>query len=147
MDNPQIWLESVKGLWAIAAIIFTGVVSWIGSALNARRVQKKEEKQYREDQARKHDSLEAKVDKLIDILSEFSKEQNKKLNRISAGLELCMENDEIVFGAFRKTKILNGESEAQSKKLENFRQSLMHDSLAVSTILEELDEINDGPDD
>lgn len=138
MDNPQFWLESIKGIWAVVAVVTTAVCSWIGFLIKERVSKKKEEQKYREDQANKQAALEAKVDNMIEILTEFSKEQNKKLCRLSTGLELCLENDEIIFSAFRKTKILNGESEAQSKKLEAFRQGLLHDSLMVDSSLDEL---------
>lgn len=129
MNDPQILIESIKGIWAILAVFATGLVSWIGFAIKERHSKKKKEEAFREEQFKKQEALEKKVDKLIDAFNIFAKEQNTKLNRISTGLELCMEDDDLIFAAFRKTKILNGDSEAQSKKLENFRMGLMHESL------------------
>ena len=36
MNDPQIILESVKGIWAIMAVFATGLVSWIGFAIKER---------------------------------------------------------------------------------------------------------------
>ena len=141
MNDPQIILESVKGIWAILGIFATGLVSWVGFAIKERHSRKKAEEAYRKEQLEKQLALEAKVDRLTEILQDFADETNNRLNRISTGLELCMEDDDLIFCAFRKTKILNGESEIQSKKLEHFRQGLMHESLTSSSTVENLDDI------
>lgn len=141
MNDPQVILESVKGIWAILGIFATGLVSWIGFAIKERHARKKAEEIYRKEQLEKQLALEAKVDKLTEILQNFATDTNSRLNRISTGLELCMEDDDLIFNAFRKTKLLNGESEVQSKKLEHFRQGLMHESLINSDSIEELENI------
>ena len=142
MNDPQIILESVKGIWAILGIFATGLVSWAGFAIKERYSRKKAEEAYRKEQLEKQLALETKVDKLTEILQDFVSDTNNRLNRISTGLELCMEDDDLIFNAFRKTKILNGDSEIQSKKLEHFRQGLMHESLITTPVVEELNDIN-----
>lgn len=141
MDNPQIILESIKGIWAILAVFATGIVSWIGWSIKEKASRKKSEAEKEKIRDEKLNNLEAKIDKIIDYQVEVSKEQNKRLNKISAGLELCMEDDDLIFNAFRKTKILNGESESQSKKLAAYRKSLMHESL--TSIDDDIDELKD----
>ena len=131
MDNPQIWLESVKGIWSILAIIFTGVITWVGWSIRERIDRKKSEELYREKQEEKHQQMLNKFEDIEKLQKSFAKDIHKKLNKISAGLELCMEDDDIIFGAFRKTHVLNGGSEAQSKKLEAYRKSLMRDPLTL----------------
>lgn len=137
MNDPQILVESIKGLWAVIGVFATGLCTWIGFAIKERISKKKKEDLYREEQAKKQLLLEQKVDKLTEIFLEFSNENYKRLNKISEGLELCMEDDDLIFRAFRKTKILNGDSEAQSKKLEKYRQALLHESFIANSDISE----------
>ena len=143
MNDPQILIESIKGLWAILGVFATGLCTWIGFAIKERISKKKKEELYREEQANRQALLEKKVDRLIDIFLQFSDINTKKLNKISEGLELCMEDDDLIFRAFRKTKILNGDSEAQSKKLENYRQSLLHESFVANVdVSDDIEDLN-----
>lgn len=132
MDDPQVWIESVKGIWSILAIVFTGVITWIGWSIKERIDRKKRDTEYRETMEKSIRELSEKIDESSEFQRENVKRTNKKLNSISAGLELCMEDDAIMFEAFRKSHMLNGESEAQSRKLETYRKNLMHESLGVN---------------
>lgn len=151
--DTQVLVESIKGLWSVIGIIVTGVVAGIGFLVKESVAKKKKEelykeeqsrqqKEYRDEQLRRYDALEEKVDRLIEILNVFAEETNQKLNHISEGLNLCMEDDELIFKAFRKTKLLNGESEAQSKKLAEFQRDLLRKSLQTFETIDFEKEVN-----
>lgn len=146
VGNSAFALESIKGLWTILGIVATGIVSWIGYSIKDNREKKKSERLYREEQIKKQAELAEKVDAMIEWQIEFAKEQSKRLQSISEGLELCMEDDKLIFQAFRKSHLLNGESEAQSKKLEAYSQGLLKETLYIKDDTEDLEKLyKNGP--
>lgn len=142
MDNSAFALESIKGLWTVIGIFATGIVTWIGYSIKDNREKKKSERLYREDQVKKQEELAKKVDAMIEWQIEFAKDQSKRLQSISEGLELCMEDDKLIFQAFRKSHLLNGDSEVQSKKLDKFSQSRLRDSYTIEDDIESLEKLN-----
>ena len=121
-------VETIKGIWAVVAIFATGLVTWIGYLVKEHLDRKRIEKQYRDEQTQRVSEMSKKLDKVIEWQIDFATEQNKRLKKISEGLKLSMEDDKLIFQAFRKSELLNGDSEAQSKKLEKYEQSLIMDS-------------------
>ena len=141
--DTQVLVESIKGLWSVIAIVATGAVTGIGFLVKESFSKKKKEELYREEQAKRIKELENKVDRLIEAFKSFAEETNDKLTHISEGLNLCMEDDELIFKAFRKTKLLNGDSEAQSKKLADFQRDLLRKSIQSFESVVDIDkEIN-----
>ena len=121
-------VETIKGIWAVVAIFATGLVTCIGYLVKEHLDRKRIEKQYRDEQTQRVSEMSKKLDKVIEWQIDFATEQNKRLKKISEGLKLSMEDDKLIFQAFRKSELLNGDSEAQSKKLEKYEQSLIMDS-------------------
>ena len=140
--DTQVLVESIKGLWSVIAIVATGAVTGIGFLVKESFSKKKKEELYREEQAKRIKELENKVDRLIEAFKAFAEETNDKLTHISEGLNLCMEDDELIFKAFRKTKLLNGDSEAQSKKLADFQRDLFRKSIQAFETVDIDKEIN-----
>ena len=141
--DTQVLVESIKGLWSVIAIVATGAVTGIGFLVKESFSKKKKEELYREEQAKRIKELENKVDRLIEAFKAFAEETSDRLTHISEGLNLCMEDDELIFKAFRKTKLLNGDSEAQSKKLSDFQRDLLRKSIQSFESVVDIDkEIN-----
>jgi hypothetical protein len=58
-------------------------------------------------------------------IERFTKSRDRHMDEIKEGIRLGLENDSVIFKALRENKI-NGESEAQEKKMNNyFRKAFM----------------------
>ena len=66
-------------------------------------------------------------------MASLSKARKKEMAKLKKGLELCMEDDDIIFEAFRNSGLLNGKSEVQSAKLYEFKKELLEEGLNNDT--------------
>lgn len=52
-------------------------------------------------------------------LERYTRRKDSSMDEIKEGIKLGLENDAVIFNALRENKI-NGESEAQEKKMNNY---------------------------
>lgn len=69
---------------------------------------------------------------LVTAINKWGDKKNIKcaINRIAEGLNIGLENDRVIFRAFRENKI-NGESEAQERKMDDYFRKCASDGYKV----------------
>ena len=109
---------------------FTAIVSaiclWVGWLIKSR-IDQREKKKTTEGK------LESKLNALLNLEVQEAKARKKEMAKLKKGLELCMEDDDIIFEAFRNSGLLNGKSEVQSAKLYEFKKELLEEGLNNDT--------------
>ena len=145
----EAFLENLKGVWSILAIIAAAVFTWLGWVIKAKiddrkkiaeaekRAQERQEelnKRITESESKaekRQEELYKRLDQMIKLEVESNTIENKKLDRIAEGLDMALDCNEVIFESFHKSHIMNGESEAQRLKLREFRAKLAKEALVT----------------
>ena len=127
----EVFLENLKGIWGLIAIVVGAICTWIGYVIKAKIDNKKKRTEAELLAEKRQKELNDKLDHMIKLEIESNMIENKKLDRIAEGLDMALDCNEVIFESFHRSHIMNGESEAQRIKLKEFRAKLAREALVT----------------